>query len=121
MRLNKKYLADILFFILLISVSLFLCLNAFLGKEKGAYAVVRVNGDIVSKFSLNDEGTYSLNDGSNILVIEKGSAYLIDADCPDKLCVNQGKIKNKGEIITCLPNRLTVTIEGGENDVDFIS
>ena len=44
-----------------------------------------------------------------------------EANCPDHICVRQGKIHYTGQVITCLPNRLTVTIEGGEDGgVDLI-
>ena len=42
-------------------------------------------------------------------------AWLVDADCPDKLCVHQGKIDKTGEVITCLPNKLTVTVIGADS------
>ncbi|MDO4500977.1 MAG: NusG domain II-containing protein [Erysipelotrichaceae bacterium] len=121
MRSNKKYKADIIFLAVIVLLAVVLILNMYLNKEKGALVEVRVEGEIVETHLLTEEGQYDLNDGTNILVIKDGYAYLIDADCPDKLCVNQGKIQNNGEIITCLPNRLTVTVNGGENDVDFIS
>ncbi len=54
-------------------------------------------------------------------MIENGTAYLSDANCPDKLCVHQGKISRTGEVITCLPNKLTVTVFGAEESVDLIS
>ena len=48
-------------------------------------------------------------------------ARIEEADCPDKLCVRHPRIHFTGEVITCLPNKLTVTIEGGEsNDVDLV-
>jgi hypothetical protein len=35
--------------------------------------------------------------------------------------VQQGRVRYTGQAITCLPNRLTVTIEGGEDSgVDII-
>lgn len=93
----------------------------FLVKKDGAYVVVRVNGEEVAKYSLEDEGEYELNGGTNILRIEDGKAYLISADCPDHLCVKQGKISKSGETITCLPNRLTVTVYGSdEGEVELI-
>ena len=91
-----------------------------LSKEDGAFAVVKVNGAEVARYSLFENGEYELNGGTNILRIEDGKAYLTDADCPDHLCVNQGKISKTGETITCLPNRLTVTVEGAEDgDVEL--
>ena len=83
--------------------------------------VVRIDGEDVAKYSLYENGEYSLNGGSNILVIENGYAWLRDANCPDSLCVKQGKISRTGQVITCLPNRLTVTVYGGEQEVELFS
>ena len=37
-----------------------------------------------------------------------------EADCPDLLCVHQKAISKEGESIICLPNKVVVTIRGGE-------
>lgn len=90
-------------------------------KEDGDYVIVRVNGKQVAEYSLLDDGEYELNGGTNILRIEGGKAYLVSANCPDLLCVNQGKIDESGETITCLPNRLTVTVySSDESGVELI-
>lgn len=104
--------------ILLISIALLLVLN--LNKEPGAGVIVRVEGIEVGRYSLSTNATYTLNGGTNTLHIEDGRAWLTDADCPDKLCVRQGKISKEGETITCLPNKLTVTVYGVENSVELI-
>ena len=105
--------------ILAVVLVAFLAVNFF--KEDGAYVVVRVDGKEVAKYSLSENGEYPLNGGTNILHIEGGKAWLTDADCPDLLCVRQGKIDETGETITCLPNKLTVTVYGAEASVDLIS
>lgn len=105
--------------ILVVAIALFLVVE--LTKEEGAGVVVKVDGVEVAEYSLSKNGTYPLNGGTNILVIENGKAYLSDANCPDKLCVHQGKISRTGEVITCLPNKLTVTVFGAEESVDLIS
>lgn len=84
-------------------------------KKDGDHVIVRVDGQEVAKYSLSEDGEYELNGGTNILRIENGEAYLVSANCPDKLCVNQGKIDKSGETITCLPNKLTVTVYSSEN------
>ena len=84
-----------------------------------AAVVVFVDGEEAARYPLSRNGTYSLNGGTNTLVIENGYAWLSDAQCPDKLCVHMGKIHNSSGIIVCLPNRLYVTIEGVDDpDVD---
>ena len=105
--------------ILAVAIALFLIVE--LAKEEGAGVTVKVDGIKIAEYSLNADGTYPLNGGTNILVIENGKAYLSDANCPDKLCVHQGKISRTGETITCLPNKLTVTVFGAEESLDLIS
>ncbi len=110
---------------ILISIVLVVILASFLVinllKEDGAYVIVRVDGQEVARYSLAEDGQYELNGGTNVLRIEDGKAYLTDANCPDHLCVNQGKIDQTGETITCLPNRLTVTVYGTEKaDVELV-
>ena len=91
-------------------------------QENGAGAVVAVNGQEIVRYSLNETGVYELNGGSNILKIEGGKAWLTHANCPDSLCVKQGKIHSRGQVITCLPNKLTVTVYGNtDGGVDLIS
>lgn len=116
---NKKVLYDIILIGTLLLISL-LAFLLFTSNETGAYVIVRINGEDCGHYSLSDSGIYDLNGGTNILVIEDGKAYLKDANCPDKLCVKQGKISNNGQCITCLPNKLTVTVYGGDSDVDFV-
>lgn len=115
----KKRIVDALVvaFFLLLSLLLFLVTG---NRDEGANVRVRVDGADGGVYSLSKDGTYSLNGGSNILVIENGKAMMYDADCPDKLCVRQGKIHRSGETITCLPNRLTVTVEDEKGEVDLV-
>ena len=94
----------------------------FLGRTPGAWAVVRVEGREVARYSLSQNGVYPLNGGTNVLTVEDGSAAVTEADCPDKICVEQGHVRYTGQCITCLPNKLTVTIEGGDApEVDLVS
>ena len=98
------------------------CLVVALTKETGACVIVRVDGQQVATYSLLEDGEYSLNGGTNVLRIQDGKACLTEADCPDHLCVKQGKVDQTGETITCLPNRLTVTVYGAEDSgVDLVS
>ena len=106
--------------IVAISLVLLLCVN--LAQKEGAGVIVKVNGVEVGRYSLSTNATYELNGGTNILTIKDGVAYLSAANCPDHLCVKQGKISKTGQTITCLPNKLTVIVYGAEeNDVDLVS
>ena len=113
------------FDLILIGGLLLLALVCYLlfagGKSDGNVAVVCVSGVETERYPLYQNGRYPLNGGSNILIIENGVAWLEDADCPDKLCVRQGKVHLDGQVITCLPNKLTFTIFAYNHEVDLIS
>ena len=118
---RKKLIRDLVLAgsLLLAAVILLLVING--SRESGGVAVVRVDGVETERLPLSVNGTFSLNGGSNILIIQDGQAWMSEANCPDLICVRQGKIHYSGQVITCLPNRLTVTIEGGESGgVDLI-
>ena len=118
---DRKRRADLMVIgaLLLLALVLYLVLGAF--RTEGGAVVVRVDGVETERHALSEDGVYPLNGGSNILVISGGQAWLSEANCPDLLCVRQGKIHYTGQSIICLPNRLTVTVEGGESgDVDFV-
>ena len=108
--------------ILAAAISLFL--GHFL-KHEGTYATVSVDGSVVAEYALSEDATYEISGfegGYNTLVIEDGVAYLNEADCPDKLCVKQGKIKKVGETIVCLPHKVVIEVVGeGKAEVDAVS
>ncbi len=85
-------------------------------RDEGAFAVVEIDGDEVARYSLEKPLTEEIASpwGTNLLVVENGTAKIVEADCPDKLCVNQRAIRYQGESIICLPHKVTVRIEGGE-------
>jgi len=118
---KKKRTSDIIILAVLLLAAVALLLFFLHKDEGGAYVEVRIDGDIAARYSLYDNGTYPLNGGSNILVIEDGYAWISEANCPDGICVNQGRVSYTGQCITCLPNRLTVTVFGGKEGIDIMS
>lgn len=123
--LEKKHRNDII----LAAVLLLAALAAFaviqLTKKSGGYAVVVQEGKEIASYPLSEDISVtfqSSNGGYNTLVIKDGKADVTEADCPDKLCVNQNSISFNGETIVCLPNKLVVKIVSGEEaDVDIIA
>lgn len=113
--------ADIMLIAAMLVLSLLLGIGLRVFGSAGAVAVVSVDGVETGRYPLSREGSFPLNGGTNTLVIENGTARVVDADCPDRLCVRQGTIRYTGQSIICLPNRLVVTLEGAEkNPVDAV-
>lgn len=91
-----------------------------LAKDDGAYVVVEKEGHEIARYSLSKDGEYELNGGTNILKIENGEAWMIEADCREQdanRCTNQGKISKTLENIICAYNRIEVRVEGADNSV----
>ena len=111
---------------LLLSAGIFLFAGSpYFAGGKGDRVRVYVDGKEYADFPLNEErdiiisGHAGLN---NRLIIKNGEADIVDADCPDKLCVHQKSISKDKETIVCLPNRVVIEIEGRtEGAVDAVS
>ena len=110
--------------LLAIAALLLLCFAVlavrYFTREAGGSVLVRLDGEELCRLSLSDEGRYELNGGSNVLVIAEGSACMVQADCPDKYCIKQGRIAFEGQCIVCLPNRLSITVEGVYAGIDAV-
>jgi len=116
---NKKLKADIILAIVILAIAGISFIFMMSNKQDGAYAVVKINGVEVGRYPLDKDKEYSLNNGTNILVIKDGKAHISYANCPDQICVKEGEISQSHQCITCLPNKLTITIEGKNSDVDL--
>ncbi len=85
---------------------------------------VAVDGEVVMTLPLSEDTEVTIegvDGGENLLVIQDGTAKIESASCPDGICVRHYAISRDGESIICLPNRVVVTIRGGEKgDVDAV-
>ena len=49
--------------------------------------------------------------GRNIVRVEQGRIAVVEADCPDQICVQRGYASETGLPIVCLPHRLSIQLE----------
>ncbi len=113
-------------FTLLLSAGVFLFAGSPLyAGSAGDTVKVYVDGEEYAAFPLNEERDIIIKGYAgldNHLVIKDGEADIVDAHCPDKLCVHQKRISRNRETIVCLPNRVVIEIEGkSEGEVDAVS
>ena len=112
---NTKKNDIILIMILAVSALLvWLCVSLF--SPSGDWVVVTVDGTETARYPLSENREVSLESsgGYNLLVIKDGCADVIEASCPDGLCVDFRAISKEGETIVCLPNKTVVSVEAGE-------
>ncbi|MBD5098329.1 MAG: NusG domain II-containing protein [Clostridiales bacterium] len=117
----KTHRNDVLLIAILLILGGALALFLYATRQTGGYVSVQVGGETVMELPLGEDAQIVLGEGghTNTLVIKDGTAQIIEAGCPDQICVNQGAVRYAGESIVCLPHKLVVTVEGGQaDDVD---
>ena len=78
----------------------------------GKSAAIKIEGEVIENISLSKETTIKVSNSSgyNLIKVSEGAISIIEADCPDKICIKSGKIKNSGEAIACVPHNLIIEI-----------
>ena len=74
------------------------------GKEYAAYSFADITDEKILKIETEH--------GFNVLKITKNGAVMTDASCPDKMDVKSGEISKAGQMIICIPNKVSVKITG---------
>ena len=104
---------------ILIAVILAAAVLLFLGtkimhKSPAEVIEISVDGKVIETLDLAKDQELTIDGvsgGTNHLIIKDGEAWVSEATCPDRLCVHQGTIHLDGEIIVCLPNKMTAQIK----------
>ena len=114
---NKRWVLALTLLCLLCAAAFYLLSH---GRE-GTVAVVRLDGREIYRIDLSRvEESYELPINSaygyNCIHVNPGGISVIEADCPDGICVRQGEIRQGGIPILCMPHRLSITIEGSGID-----
>ena len=104
------------------------CIVAFVlssagGDYESATVCVRSGDTVVENIRVGgiDTFPYEIDCGKNVVCIDRDGVYMKSAQCPDLLCVHQGKITAGGQSIVCLPNKIMIEIVGGKKDVDAVA
>ncbi len=81
-------------------------------------AVISQNGAEIERVSLKGDEKIELS--GCVVRTEGGEVFMESSDCPDGVCIKTGRVSKKGESIICVPNRVSVIIEGS-GEVDIIT
>ena len=108
----KKVRNDIILILIIAIMTVVSALLYFSLQQDGKNVSVIKNGKQIAVYSLQENITVPITDdnNANILAIENGKAYISQATCPDKICVNHRPVSKTGETIVCLPAKLVIEI-----------
>ncbi|WP_251861199.1 NusG domain II-containing protein [Clostridium sp. Marseille-Q2269] len=129
MKKGDKIIVYIICVILALSI-ISIVFFKFFSKSKSTVAVIKQDGKVIHRIDLSKvkekkqlKINYKHNGEThyNIIEVDKSSIRFIDADCPDKICIKSGILKNPGETSACLPNKIIITIEKNDKKIDGVS
>ena len=90
--------------------------------DGGSRALIYLDGELYQEVELDsvrERYTIPVGEG-NLVLIEPGGISMHSADCPDQLCVKQGRATVLQPVV-CLPNRVTIIVEDpAEAELDVI-
>ncbi len=86
-----------------------------LNKKDNQLGVVYHNNEMLFKFDVNEDKTYSFEGsyGHMELEVKEGKWHIINEECPNHICSNMGWVGITDLMpIVCLPNEVYVQYEG---------
>lgn len=114
LKRRALFLSAFVFLLCLLS-----CLTIFLRRRQpsaGLTARIYQDGQLIKTIDLHTvTQPYTIpilapDGGSNLIEVRPGAIGIIDADCPDKLCVLTGFADSTLLPIVCLPHRLVIQL-----------
>lgn len=105
---------DIILLIGIIGIAVICLVIQFMSPASSGNLIVQIDGEKVASYPLNEDAEFEINDGTNRVEITEGTVKMIQADCPDQICVHHKAISKNNETIVCLPNKIVLVIESAE-------
>lgn len=91
-------------------------------RSQNTVAVITIDGNVYKEIPLSEHsGTDEIpittpEGGHNLVVVRNQEIGITEADCPDKICVQEGFIARPGESVVCLPHKLMVEVKAANNE-----
>jgi thiamine biosynthesis lipoprotein len=84
---------------------------------KGADALtagIYYGGELIGMVNLKHDSAFEPEQSPAVRIeVKNGAVAFVRSDCPDQLCVNMGWQSSEGGFAACLPNRISLIVEGG--------
>ncbi len=112
--MKKKYIGAVCIAAVLILCIIWIVVQN-VTKVQGNIAEIRVANEVVRTLDLSKDTKITVQGKNNItlvVIVSNGSVYVESSECPDKICVNKGRISNEYETIVCLPAQTIVEVRG---------
>lgn len=117
--------------IIIIALLIFATIHSYIQmqtKQEGLKTMIIVrNAEIIHQYRFDEDFDKEIvvneNGERNVIQIHNGEIRMIEANCPDQLCMHSRSISKNGEMIVCLPHQLYVKVQSENNneEIDLIA
>lgn len=111
-------------FILAIIVSLLGYVKFKDAKQTASFVQIYKNNELYKEIPLDEDAEFTIKDGEfeNKIKIHDNGVEVVEANCPDKVCVKTGFINKPSQSIVCIPNKINIKIidEKSDDKIDAI-
>ena len=101
------------------------CLLLLFAPSDHNKVLIRRDGEVLYSLDLSKEKnrTFVIPYGgsSNTIEMRDGRILVMEAECPDKVCVRTGWLSSSAIPIVCLPNHLEISFASGNDDIDAVA
>ncbi|MCR5107191.1 MAG: NusG domain II-containing protein [Lachnospiraceae bacterium] len=101
-------------FVAVIVISSCILSSLMFMKDAGDKVIISAEGREVAVCPLDKDEVITVTGRNGLecrVEIRDGRVSVVEADCPDKLCVHQKSVSKKGETIVCLPAEIVISID----------
>ena len=113
---------DIAIIICLLAIALLLRIY----NDKGEGSVVQIDYDgyryaevDFTSLSEGEEQVFYIN--GTVVVVDNNGAFFTDSVCRGRVCIHIGRINKVGQTSVCVPQRVSIRIEGGDAEFDAVT
>ena len=84
---------------------------------------IRQGNSVIGIYDLNQTRELHIKGslGESIIVINNGQARFKQSPCPNQYCVHQGWLSHAGQVAICLPNQVSLQLQGAKSKYDSLS
>jgi hypothetical protein len=112
--------ADAAVFVVVFAVTAICALKIYGGSRDGVRLHIRGTGGSWV-YPMDRTGQVEIPGplGRTVVELSGGGARVLSSPCTNKTCILSGTIHRRGQWVACLPNGVSLTIEGENTEPDF--
>jgi len=125
MKKFEKIIAGVILFLSFVSIGIMMFSKS---NAPNSNVVIKVNDKVVKEIPMNNSSEskiydFNFNDHIGQVELKNSKVRILEMSrdlCPNGICSKTGWIDKTYQSIVCLPNKITITIQGGKEKGDEI-